>query len=70
MTTRLQVDMTVYHDWKSGARRVLVLEGESLEELGALAVDIAPGLAALARKVVAEQAASEASAVEQKDGNE
>ena len=53
MTTRLQIDMIVYQDWKSGARRVLTLEGESLEELGALAVEIAPGLAALARKVIA-----------------
>ena len=62
MTTRLQVDMTVFQDWRSGARRVFSLEGESLEELGALAADIAPGLAALARKVIAEEA--------EKDGNE
>ena len=62
MTTRLQIDMIVYQDWKSGARRVLTLEGESLEELGALAVEIAPGLAALARKVIAEQAAQEGAA--------
>ena len=60
MTTRLQIDITVFQDWRSGARRVLTLEGESLEELGAVAVDIAPGLAALARKVIAEAAEKDA----------
>lgn len=62
MTTRLQIEMTVLQDWRIGARRVLTLEGESLEELGALAVDIAPGLAALARKLIAERAAQEGAA--------
>jgi len=52
---RLQIDITVFEDWRSGARRVLSLEGESLEELGALAIDIAPGVAALVRKVIIEQ---------------
>ena len=60
MTIRLQIDMTVFQDWRQGARRVLTLEGESLEELGAVAVDIAPGLAALARKVIAEAAEKDA----------
>ena len=60
MTIRLQIDMTVFQDWRQGARRMLSLESESLEELGAVAVDIAPGLAALVRKVIAEAAEKDA----------
>lgn len=55
MSVRLQIDIAVFEDWRQGARRTISLEAESLEELEELAIDVANGVAALARKVVAEQ---------------
>ena len=56
----LDIDITVFGDnYRLRARRVVTLQTETCNDLQEVAADMAPGLAVLIRKTVAELAALE-----------
>ena len=60
--TRLTIEVSIIQKWDTVARRNVNIDAESIEEIDAVAVDMAPALAILVRKVIDE--------VKEKDGNE
>ena len=63
--TRLTIEVSIIQKWETVARRNVHIEAGSIEELDAVAVDMAPALAILVRKVI-----DEVKDAAEKDGNE
>ena len=63
--TRLIIEISITQKWDTVARRNVNIDAESIEEIEAVAVDMAPALAILVRKAIDE--VKDAAA---KDGNE
>ena len=52
--TRLTIEVSIIQKWDTVARRNVNIDAESIEEIDAVAVDMAPALAILVRKVIDE----------------
>ena len=52
--TRLTIEVSIIQKWDIVARRNVNIDAESIEEIDAVAVDMAPALAILVRKVIDE----------------
>ena len=63
--TRLTIEVSIIQKWDTVARRNVNIDAESIEEIDAVAVDMAPALAILVRKVI-----DEVKEAAEKDGNE
>ena len=63
--TRLTIEVSIIQKWDTVARRNVNIDAESIEEIDAVAVDMAPALAILVRKVI-----DEVKDAAEKDGNE
>lgn len=63
--TRLTIEVSIIQKWDIVARRNVNIDAESIEEIDAVAVDMAPALAILVRKVI-----DEVKDAAEKDGDE